>query len=89
MYFPSFVALRLAQRPMYLTTWSGAPMQLAIPLRRLCDVYLKHGSGAAPTVVYASSNQAERAAAACEFVKLIQIDIKFVATSDLLGAVPL
>jgi hypothetical protein len=43
MYFPSVTEMFLAHPPMYLTTWSGAPMQLvaeAAPSRRLCDVHL-------------------------------------------------
>jgi hypothetical protein len=55
MYFPSIKELFLAHPPPKdLTTWSGAPMQLAtetIPLRRLFDVHLKPVGAAAPMAV--------------------------------------
>jgi hypothetical protein len=54
MYLPLVTELFLAHSPMYLTTWSGVPMQLeaeAAPFRRLCDVYLKPFRGAAPMAV--------------------------------------
>ena len=69
MYFPSVTELFLAQPPMYLTTWSGVPMQLAAeaaPLRRLCDVHLNPLGGVAPTASHASRSQAESVAAACQ-----------------------
>jgi hypothetical protein len=48
MYFPSVTTLFLAQPPMYLTTWSGAPMHLAAeaaPLRRLAMSIWSMGAG--------------------------------------------
>jgi hypothetical protein len=69
MYFPSVTKLSLAQPPMYLTTWSGAPIQLAAeaaPLRRLCDVHLNPLRVVAPTAVHASRSEAESVVAACQ-----------------------
>jgi hypothetical protein len=54
MYFPYVTELFFAQPRMYLTTSSGAPMQLgaeAALLRRLCDVHLKPFGGAALTAM--------------------------------------
>jgi hypothetical protein len=69
MYFPSITEILLAYPPMYLTTWSRAPMRLAAEtalLRWLCDVHLKPFGEAAPMAVYTTESKAEGVAPACQ-----------------------
>jgi hypothetical protein len=59
LYLLGWTAIFVTQLPMYLTTGMGVPIQLAAdaaPLRRPCDVHLKHTWGEAPIVLYACSS---------------------------------
>jgi hypothetical protein len=54
MYSPLVTEVFLAHPPTYLTTWSGAPVQVAAeaaPFRGLCDVHLNPFGGVAPMAV--------------------------------------